>query len=291
VDSRRKVFWIVIGGAVCALGVAFATVVLWHDGSSEFTTLSPIASASPNKNDQPGKNEATPATQNLAITPEESTPEVSLPSVPQGPLPVPDETTHKKIVAALNARMREEARKLFAAAFQELGLSANVQDKIVDILTQQEKQLQQQAFEAAKSGTIPTPPSLEEMRAQQTQQDQQLRALLGDAGFAQFNQYRTTIPDRMIMNSMNEEGANLSESQSQQLLQVLTQAREQIIGQSGVTSNLNSMSPNQAIATMQQQQLLLQQTVNSRIQNILTAEQTAILQHALSQRAVGPKSQ
>jgi hypothetical protein len=215
--------------------------------------------------------------------------QVSLAPVPKGTPPLPDEETHKKIAAALNTRMRGETKKLFGGLFEQLGLSASVQDKVIDILTQQEKQLEQQAFDALKAGAIPTPPSADEMKAQRVQQDQQLRAVLGDTGYAQFNQYRTTIPDRMIINSMNEEGANLSDSQSEQLLQVLTQARQQIVGQSGVTSN--STSQDQVITTMQQQHLMLQQTVSNRVQNILTAEQTAILQHALSQRAVGPKGQ
>jgi thiamine biosynthesis lipoprotein ApbE len=92
-------------------------------------------------------------------------------------------------------------------------------------------QLEQQAFEAAQSGTLPALPSPAAVRVQQAQQDQQLRSVLGDADFAQFNQYRATIPDRSMIDAMNQQGANLTESQSQQLLQILTEARQQIICQ------------------------------------------------------------
>jgi hypothetical protein len=288
-DSRQKVLLSILGGASCFLVVAFSTVLLWRDRNSELTITSPTASASPNKRDQLEKNEATPANDTLAVAPKESTPELSTPSTPHGIPSLPDEATHKKLVATLKTKIREKTKKLFAGVFQQLVLSENAEDKVIDVLTQPEIRLEQQAFEAAKSGTIPTPPSPEELQAQMSQQDQQLRALLGDAGWAQFNQYRTTVPDRMIIDSMNEEGANLSQSQSEQLLQILTQARQQIIVQSGATSNLSS--PDQAVAAMLQQQLLLQQTVKDRSQNILSPEQAAILQNALSRRTVGPKSE
>ena len=276
---------IIVGGAACVFIVACLAVILWPDSDSKSVLSSPTVSSSPAKNVHPDRNQDTSVAHNLP-TPAED--QVSLVPTPKGTPPLPDEETHKKIVAALNERMRGETKKLFGGFFQQQGLSASAQDKVIDILTQQEKQMQQQAFEATKSGAVPTPPSLDEMRTQRAQQDQQLRAVLGDNGFTQFNQYRTTIPDRLIINSMSQEGANLTDSQSEQLLQVLTQARQEIVGQSGI-SNLNSMSQDQVIATMEQQQLLLQQTVNNRIQNILTAEQKAVLQHTLSQRAIAPK--
>ena len=73
----------------------------------------------------------------------------------------------------------------------------------------------------------------------------------------------------------------MSESQSQQLLQILAEARQQIIGQSGITQNLASMSPGDAMAMVQQQQSVLQQTINSRVQNLLTPQQATVLQNVL----------
>jgi hypothetical protein len=178
---------------------------------------------------------------------------------------------------------------MYEGAFQQLRLPRDLEEKVIDILTQPEKQLQQ-AFDAAQSGSIPALPSPEELQAQQAQQDQQLRSVLGDAGFAAFNQHRATIPDRSVIEDMNHQGANLSESQSQQLLQVLVQERQQI--QAGTAQSLNSMSPDQAIKTLGQQQAMVQQAVSDRVQNILTPEQATTLKGVLSQQLrIGPKPQ
>jgi hypothetical protein len=193
------------------------------------------------------------------------------------------------MAAGLDGEIRESTKRLYGPAFQQLRLPSAVQEKVIDILTQQQKQLEQHAFEAAQSGNIPLPPSPEQMRAQQVQQNQQLRSTLGDAGFAQFAQYQATIPDRLIVEAVNRQAGDLSESQSQQLLQILTEARQQIIGQSGITENLGSMSPGDAMAMIQQQQVLLQQTISSRAQNLLTPEQATVLQDVLKQHSVVPR--
>jgi hypothetical protein len=112
---------------------------------------------------------------------------------------------------------------------------------------------------------------------------------LGDAGFAQFSQYQATIPDRLIVDAVNQQGGNLSESQSQQLLQVLTEARQHITGQPGNAEKLGSMSPGDAMAIMQQQQNLLQQTVSSRSQNLLSPGQATVLRDVLTQHSIVPK--
>jgi hypothetical protein len=125
------------------------------------------------------------------------------------------------------------------------------------------------------------PPSPDEIRSQQ---EQQLRAALGDAGFAEFVQYQATIPNRRTPDAVNQEGGNLSESQSQQLLQILAEARQQTIGQSGITQNLASMSPGDAMAMVQQQQAVLQQTIASRVQNLLTPQQATVLQNVFEQQ-------
>jgi hypothetical protein len=75
------------------------------------------------------------------------------------------------MVAGLHAELRERTRVLYGVAFQQLGLPAKLQEKVIDILTQQQQQLEQQAFEAAQSGSFPAPPSPEEMRTQKAQQE------------------------------------------------------------------------------------------------------------------------
>jgi hypothetical protein len=279
-----------MGGAICLI---FLIALFRPNGNLE-TGSSRAVNASPSASDVPHQDTGAGLGQDLAGRSEQSKPEegqYSPPPLVERPPPLIDAATRQKIAADLNARMRDATKRLYGDFFQQLHLSAELQEKVIDVLMQQQQQFEQQTFEAAQSGKFPTPPSPEAMQAQQIQQDQQLRSVLGDTDFAAFSQYRGTIPDRMIINDLSQQGANLSESQSKQLLQVLTDARQQIIGQAGITQNLNSMSPDQAMNVIQQQEALLQQTVSSRIQNLLTPQQATALQTVFSQRSMSPKSQ
>jgi hypothetical protein len=200
---------------------------------------------------------------------------------PLAPIPLDKAAVeiHQKMLPCFNADLRERTGKLYGVFFKQLGLSPDLQGKVIDILTQQQQQLEEQAFKAARSGSLPAPPPPEEVQAQLAQQDNQLRSALGEAGFAQFNQYRTTIPGRIIIDQMNQRGANLNDAQSQQLLQILVDARQQI---QGAPSNLNSLPGDQALAVIQQQQTLLQQTVSDRVQSVLSPDQGKMLQEAIS---------
>ena len=293
-DSRQKVLWTIIGG-VTGFFVLLSFAYLFRQDSNRNLSAfsSPAVSRSPGRSHSPEEHQDTGLSQSLAGLAKQSAPEekaVSLAPPPDGVPPALDESTQRKIQAAVNANLRARTRALYGQAFQKLGLSSDLQNKVIDILIQPEMQLQQQAMEAAQAGTIPVSPSPEALRAQQVQQDQQLHSALGDAGFTQFSQYRATIPDRIIIDAMNRQGANLSETQSQQLLQVLTEERQQIIGQAPISRNLDSMPPDQAMAVIQQQQTLLQQAVGNRIQNILTPEQSTMLQGAFSQFSLSPKA-
>jgi hypothetical protein len=280
----RKGFWSIVIGITCLVALALLDTLCRQEGSRSVASSPPqlnpfpIATASPGErhNDDLVEIPAVPSKQR------ELREEQLLPPTPP-PLDKAAIEIHRTMVAGLNAEIRERTRALYGVAFQQLGLPANLQEKVMDILTQQQQQLEQQAFEAAQSGRFLTSLSPEEMRTQQAQQDDQLRSLLGDAGFAQFNQYETTIPDRILIDQMNQQGANLSDSQSAKLLQVLTESRQQIFGQSGAMSNLSAIPPDQAVAAIQQQQALLQQTVSERVQSILTPDQGKTLQGAISQ--------
>jgi hypothetical protein len=280
----RKFSWIITGGAACLIVVVLFIVSFRHEGGSPSLTSSPTVNPSP-----------------ITISSRQNDDLVQIPAIPpkraEGeneqlipPAPPPLDKTaiaiHQKMAVSLKTEFQEQTRRLYGAAFQQLGLSADVQEKVIEILTQQQEQLEQQAFEAAQSGNVPTPPSLDAARSQQAQQNQQLRSVLGDTAYAQFNQYQATLPDRIVVESMNQQGANLSENQSQQLVQILTAARQQTIGQAGITQNLSSMSPDQAMTVLQQQQVLLQQAVGNRVQSLLTPEQAATLKGLLSQNNI-----
>jgi hypothetical protein len=292
INFRRKFVWVIIGGvAVCLYVFMLLSVTSRQEGSPSSASPSATVIPSPIAIGSPDDRQNDDLVQIPAVPPKQAEPQKQelLPPTPPS-LDKAGVETRRKMTAALNAELRGRTRGLYGLAFQQLGLPANLQEKVIDILTQQQQQLEQQAFEAAESGNIPAPPSPEEMRTQQAQQDNQLRSILGDAGFAQFNQYQATIPDRIMIDEMNQQGANLSESQSEKLLQVLTQERQQIVGQAVVTQNLGSMSPDQATTAIQQQQVLLQQAVGDRVQNILTPEQGKMLQGVLSQPNFVPQA-
>lgn len=286
---RQKVLWTIVVGATSLLVFTLLNLVLLEKGSPTSASSSPQVSPSPIATGTLGERPNDDLVQIPAVPPKQG--EVHekqlLPPTPP-PLDKAAAEVHQTMVAGLNAELREQTKRLYGVAFQQLNLPVNVQDKVINILTQQQQQLEQQAFAAAQSGSLPTPPSPEDIRMQQAQQDDQLRSLLGDTGFAQFSQYQATIPDRIMIDEMNQQGANLSESQSNQLLQVLTESRQQIFGPASGTPNLNSIPSDQAIAAIQQQQALLQQTVSDRIQSILTPDQGKTLQGAMSRINIAP---
>jgi hypothetical protein len=287
--SNRNVRWTVLGGAICL--VFLFLIALFRSNENFETRSSPAVNPSPIENNTPHQDTGTRLDQDFASPSEQSKREehqYSPPPALEGTPPPIDAATRQKIVAGLKARLRDATKNLFGDFFQQLHLSADLQEKVMDILTQSLRQSEQQAFESMQSGEFVQPPSPEAMQAQQARQDQQLRSLLGDAGFAAFSEYRGTIPDRVIINDLNQQGANLSESQSTQLLQILKQARQQITGQT-VTQNLNSMPPDKAMSVMQQQEDLLWQTVSNRTQNLLSPEQVAALQGVFSHYSMSPK--
>jgi hypothetical protein len=290
-NFRRKTLWIILGGATCLFVFTLLNVLLQQEGSPSSASSPPQGNPSPIATASSGERPNRDLVQDPPVPSKqrELQEKQLLPPTPP-PLDKAAVEIHQAMVVGLNAELRERTRGLYGVAFQQLGLPANLQEKVIDILTEQQQQLEQQAFEAAQSGKFPTPLSPEEMRRQQAQEDDQLHSVLGDAAFAQFNQYQTTIPDRILIDQMNQQGANLTDSQSAKLLQVLTESRQQIFGQSSATSNLSSIPPDQAVAAIQQKQALLQQTVSERVQSILTPDQGKTLQGAISQLNIVPQS-
>jgi hypothetical protein len=278
----RKYLWLIIGGIVCLSGIILLSALITEHGGSPNVASANVASATPVINPSSiGNRQIDESAKIDSVTPEPAaTPENK--SVFASPANKETVDVRRKMVGRLNTELRDQTRKLYGVAFQQLGLSADVQEKVLDILTKQQQELEQKAFEAAQTGTLPDLPSFDEIRAQKAEQEQELRSVLGDDGYTQFAQYQASIPDRMIVNELNQEGGNLSQAQSAELLQVLAQVRQQIFDHSGTMPDINSISPGQAMAVIKEQQALLQQTVNSRVQNILTPDQQTVLAGVLS---------
>jgi hypothetical protein len=286
--SRRKVLLVTVGGAAClCILVLLGLPGLRQDGDLRAGPSSRMINPALGSDAGPNRPQDAP----LVLSPEIASKAIASKSSGReaghwpSP-PVPDRAAgefHARFAADLRARLEAQTLGLYGRVFQKLHLAEGVQKEVIGVLTQQQRQMEEQAFAAAQGGTFPAPPSMETERAQQVQEDQRLRSLLGGADFAAFDRYRAMLPDLTAIDSMNQQGANLNESQSQQLLQVLTEARQQVMNQSGIrTRNLDSMPPEQAMALIEQQQALLLQTVRDRTQNVLRPEQSALLEGILS---------
>jgi hypothetical protein len=295
-NMRRNVLWMILGGIgfLCVL-ILFIIPVFQREGGSKSKPSSSMASSGPSllnndKDTYPIPKDAypIPSPDIASISPgeEKEKEKVQSPSPPPLPEQAVPEKFRQKWAEDVDARLRTQTIGLYGGLFRKLGLSEDVQAQVIDILTEQQREMEQQAFAAARFGTLPdSPPSSETMQAKQAQQDQQLRSVLGQAGFAAFDQYRTTLPDRMAIDSMNQQGAGLNESQSEQLRQVLTETRQQFINQSWIAAqNLDSMPQENVVATIQHQEALLQQAVRDRTQNLISPEQATLLQNILSQQ-------
>jgi hypothetical protein len=285
----NNVRWIISTGVLCILLFVLLPLMLQHEGSSSQKVRS-----SPSTHDSPDNQENADVTPILAAPSSEPVLNEGSHLEPRGErqsLPPLDQRAlevHGRMVAGLHAKLRQAAKGFYAGAFRQLHLTADVEEKVLDILTQRQMQMEQELFAAAQSGTVPAPPSPAEARAQRAELNQQLNAVLGENGLTQFKQYCTTIPDRTVIDTLEQQDASLSASQSKQLLQILTDARQQIIVQNGMTRDWDSLSPNQAVSIMRQQQALFQQAVGNRVQNIITPDQARTLQTVLSQQRMSP---
>jgi hypothetical protein len=277
---RRSPRLMVVGSAACVC-VLIGLALLWRNGGAPSVASSPLQVAPSSTTMDSPRELAHQESAQVPVVPPKGGPiqdqqslGVTSPTLDKSAI-----ESHRGMLAGLNSELRDRTKELYTPAFQQLGLSANLQEKVIDILTSQQQQFEAQAFAAAQSGGVPSIPSPEEMRMQQAQQNNQLRSALGEKGFAQFSQYQASIPDRIVVDQMNQQGANLSDSQSAQVLQALSDSRQQIFG---AMPNLSSMAPEQAVAAIQQKQTLLQQTVSDRVQSILTPDQGRTLQTIIS---------
>ena len=192
---------------------------------------------------------------------------------------LPDDALERqrRATAAMLVSRQESVSQLYGAFFEAQGLPSDLQGKVASILVQPERALADDALTAMRAGTMPMPPSPETLRTQRAQQDHALRSLLGEAGFAAFADYRSTVPDRIILNGMKRQGAELTAEQSQLLLTILTEERKKMMGSAVAARNLDAMPKSQAMEFIQQDQARLQEAVSHRVGSALSPEQTAML--------------
>ena len=188
------------------------------------------------------------------------------------------------------ARSQQNSKRLYGSFFEAKGLSPEVRNQIATILSQPMQALADESFAAMRAGVRTTPPSAETLRNQKTEQDAALRSVLGDEGFAEFANYRQTVPDRIIIDGMQRQGAELSEEQSRQLLAILGEERRKISGPPGATRNLESLPGGDGMSAMQLEQEKLREAVSARTGQVLTPAQAAALGEVFSRLNRPPKA-
>jgi hypothetical protein len=116
----------------------------------------------------------------------------------------------------------------YAALFKKLGLTPEQLEKFKTLLVEKQTVMQDVIAAAHARGINPVadPEALRKMIAEtQSAVDEGIRGTLGDTGFAQYQEYQRTFPQRSLVTQLQQSlsytDAPLSESQAEQLVGIL----------------------------------------------------------------------
>lgn len=118
----------------------------------------------------------------------------------------------------------------YAALFKSLNLSPEQLDKFKTLLVEKQTAMQDVMAAARAQGISPRddPEGFSKMiRDTQAEVDGSIKGLLGDAGFTQYENYQQTLPQRSVVNQLQQSlsytNAPLTDAQAEQLVQILAQ--------------------------------------------------------------------
>jgi hypothetical protein len=118
----------------------------------------------------------------------------------------------------------------YAALFKNLNLSPEQLDKFKTLLVEKQTAMQDVMAAARAQGIDPRedPEGLRKMiHDTQAEVDNNIKELVGDAGFAQYQNYQQTMPQRSVVTQLQQSlsytNAPLSDAQAEQLVQILAQ--------------------------------------------------------------------
>jgi hypothetical protein len=114
----------------------------------------------------------------------------------------------------------------YAPLVKQLNLTPDQRDAFYKALSDNMTNAMSQGM-AMLSGTNNPDAASAVADSQKTMQDQ-MKSLLGDDGYAQFQEFQTSIPDRMLLDTMKSSFADnpLTDDQQQRLLQLMTSERK-----------------------------------------------------------------
>lgn len=133
-----------------------------------------------------------------------------------------------EVQAMMNAERKAVLDSRYAALFQKLNLSPEQANKLADLLAQRQ-QARGDVFQAARDQGInprTDPQGFQKLVADaEAPINDSIKSLIGDSGVDQLNNYEQTIPQRNIVNLLQQKlsysDAPLSSSQADQLVQIL----------------------------------------------------------------------
>jgi hypothetical protein len=142
-------------------------------------------------------------------------------------------------------QMKGRISQTYGALFKSLNLSPDQLAQFQGLLADKQQALMDVMQAAREQGINPrTDPSGFATLANQAiaQTDQQIQQVLGDAGFQQYQQYQQTLPERNVINSLQQQlsysQTPLTDDEANQMISLLAQTQPQRAGNgtSGTTN-------------------------------------------------------
>jgi len=140
-----------------------------------------------------------------------------------------------KVVKLMNSREKLMLDSRYAALFKSLSQDANGAnnlnpeqlDAFKNLLVEKENTLRDVMMTARSQGVTDRSEINQLVKSAQADVDAQLQSTLGATGYQQYQQYEQTLPQRTVVNQLSQSlsytNAPLSDSQSQQLIQILAE--------------------------------------------------------------------
>ncbi len=133
-----------------------------------------------------------------------------------------------EVQALINVQQKARIDAQYAALFKNLNLSPEQTEKLKTILADRQTTLQDASAAAREQGIDPRrdPDSYQKLMASvQSDINASIKSVLGDSGFTQFESYEKTLPQRNVVNQLQQRlsytDTPLTTTQAEQLVQIL----------------------------------------------------------------------
>lgn len=133
-----------------------------------------------------------------------------------------------EVMALLSVQQKAAVEARYAALFKSLNLSPEQAEKLKAVLAERQTTMMDVMSAARDQGIDPRrdPEAFQKLMAMaQNDINSSIKAVIGDSGFAQFETYEKTLPQRNVVNQLQQRLSSsdtpLSTAQAEQLVQIL----------------------------------------------------------------------